>query len=296
MRDISENMKTYKRHRYEKIINYNNYQTVNLSSCQEKDLIKAILNLPIDRQNLLVFYKYYKHSFDEIEEILDIENPNGEYLHLVIILSEIIGLNTCIISNNSMEKVCKEIVKISKIKLDSDLNYLNMKPNVNKFTKKRYSIVATIFLFFALLLGVDAYANGKVFEWVVSTFEKYSVFNVDNENVIDKDNLTIKMTYIPNNFILEDKSLSESIDHYYYVYDDKFLAILFVYEDTSIYIDTENAEKNEFDINENHIITWKKESENYFVFSKGDVGCQVYGNIEKEEFIKVYNGIFIEKK
>ncbi len=304
MGNIKETMTKYRKHRLEKLSEKTDYNYVDLDASQEKQILNTILNMPTKRQNLLVFKNYYKHTFDEIEDILDIENPKGEYLHLIGILSESLNIENAMISENSMQKVCfrvadkinKEIMKDFK-QFNSELKSENNDRKSYKFTsvwsRKVASVVLIVLISSALLVGANVYARGKIFKWIVDTFDKYASFNISEENTLSKNDVEIDITYIPDGFKFVDSILFDESDTYYYTNEKKILYIVFIYENYDTYLDTENVEQYEFEIDDGKVITWKKDMINYFVFSKDGIGCQIYGSIDKEDFIEIYNGISV---
>ncbi len=306
MLSVRENMIAYRKERLKRLAEKNDFSYVNLTDEQENQLFNIISNIAMDRQNLLLFKNYYKHSFDEIEDITGLENAKGEYLHLLSVLSETLELDNTIISNSSMEKVCKQLAE----KINSEINRefhdklaVDKKEN-NKFkiatmlSSKVANIAVIVLVTFGILVGLNAYADGKIYEWLVNSFDKYSEFSIAKEDVIDKNTVDITISYIPKGFELTDTILHEEYDSYYYLNDNKFLFIDFVYDDVKINLDTENAMVEEFELEGEKIKTWSKnnEKENFFILSKNGVGCQIYGNITKEDFIKIYDGILIKIK
>ncbi len=142
-----------------------------------------------------------------------------------------------------------------------------------------------------MLFSTNAFADGKIFEWMVETFEKYSSFSISEENTVDKDELDIEIRYIPEGFEL-DKQVNDSyLDMYYYLDDDKYLVVQFIYQDINTLLNTEDAVIEEFEIDGIKAKFWQKNQTNFIVSSKNNVGCQMYGTIDKEELIKIYKGI-----
>ncbi len=302
MGDIKKTVKAYRKYRLEKLAEKTDFNYLDLDANQENQILNYILNMPIKRQNLLVFKNYYKHTFDEIAEILDIENPKGEYLHLVGILSESIDLENAMISENSMQKVCQSAAEKINEEIMKDFEQFNnefksvrnnrKRPRFTSHLSSKVASVALIFLISsALLVGANAYAQGKIFKWIVKTFEEYTSFNIAEEDVFNKGDFSIKIGYVPEGFELEKKTLSDSSDFYYYENGNEFLIINFLYDNIKTELNTENVIKEEFELDDIKVITWEKDNQNYFVLNIKGVPCVIYGDISKEEFIKIYNDI-----
>ncbi len=307
MADFRAKMIAYRKSRLEKLAEKTDFRYIDLTAKQENQLFLSILNMPIEYQNLLIFKNYYNHSFAEIEDITGIENAKGEYLNLVGVLSENLNIDNAIISDSSMQKVCQKAAEKINEDIRKDFEQLNdeLKPvsdnrKVVKVTTTLSRKVASIAIFFlissALLVGANAYAQGKIFKWIANTFEKYTSFHIAEENTVNKDNVTIIIGYIPEGFELKKKNLSDSTDIYYYKNKNKRLIINFLYDSINTALNTENAVQEEFELDDIKVITWEKDMKNYYVFSKEGVGCQIYGNIDKEDFIEIYNGISLKRK
>lgn len=298
MDDIKESIKAYRKYRLSKLVELTDVDFIDLTTSQEDQLLEIILNMPIEKQNLLIFKNYYNHSFDEIEDIFNMENSEGEYLHLVGSLSELLNLDKACISSSSMKKVCERVAIIINEEIDNEYEKFIRKDKVlifnSFFSKKFISSVASVVIICILFIGVNTYAEGRLFNWIVEKFRKSTSFNITKENEIDKNSLNIEITYIPDGFELNNSTLLKDSDTYYYVNKDKFLVMVFVYEEVSIQLDTENVDQREIEIEGKKIITWQKGNENYYVLDKYGVGCQIYGNIDEEELIKIYKGILIK--
>ncbi len=307
MSDIKKRMIESRKNRLLNLSKKTDFIYKDLTNNQE-ELLKYILNLSEDRQNLLLFKNYYNNTFDEIEDIFDIENAKGEYINLVCILSENLSIENAIISDNSIKKVCEraaieinnEIMKDFNVYVDTETSQI---PNTKRTLKilksinrKVASVILFIFISSALILGSNAYAQGKIFEWIANNFEKYTSFNIVEENKINKNEVEIEIAYIPVGFKLDKKTIKNSVDIYYYKHKDKHIVIKIIYDRLKTGLNTENKNIEEFDIEGNKIKTWEKSSENYFVFTKCEIAYQIYGSIDKDEFIKIYDGILLNYK
>lgn len=166
------------------------------------------------------------------------------------------------------------------------------RPKFTSIFRSKVAGIALIFLIsFALLVGANAYAQNRIFKWIVNTFDEYTSLNIAEEDTFNKDAVSIKIGYVPEGFELKKKTLSRGVDTYYYKNENKQLIIKFLYDSINTGLNTENAVQEEFELDDIKVITWKKEMKNYFVFSKDGIGCQIYGDITKDEFIKIYNDI-----
>lgn len=307
MNDIAERMSEHRKDRLKKLAQTKSFEFVNLTAEQGNKLLKSILALPVDRQNLIIFKHCYNHTFDELEDLLDIDNAKGEYINILMMLSESLDIKDALISEHSMSEACQKAAQIINERTVDDFDSF-IAENSDEFTKKNRSQVfvssyslgkkaACIALIgFGVLAGVNAYANGKIFNWVASTFEKHSEFTISEENITDKDTVDIKIGYIPKGFELKNNTISKSADYYYYENEDRILLITFLYDTVKTGLNTENAKIEKFELDGGEATTWKKDNISYFVLSKEGVGCQILGNIDKDEFMKIYEGISVNRK
>ncbi len=304
MNDINKIMLAHKARIIKELLALKDIEYVDLNETQEKQLLQSLLHMPFDRQSLLIFKHYYQHSVAEIADILDIENPEGEYLYLNSILSEILELDDKFISEKSMIKLSQELAKKVNEEIKKDFEeYQATHKQQNKtpqfkglYGKRAASFFIAILLGTSILFGANAFADGKIFQWVIHTFEKYSEFNIGEENEVDKSNFDIAITYIPDGFTLEDDFTSNSADTYYYTNTESILVIQLIYKNINTSLNTEGAVIEDFKIDGNKAKYWQKDDAHFIVTSKNGVGCQIFGNIDKEEAIKIYKGINLEKK
>ncbi len=117
MGNIKKNIEAYKQKLLNELLELKDIEYFDLSECEEKRVLELLFNMPADIQSLLIFKNYYKHTFSEIEDILGIENPEGEYLYLNSVLSEILEMEDKFISEKSMMKVSNLLAeKVNKAK------------------------------------------------------------------------------------------------------------------------------------------------------------------------------------
>ncbi len=304
MGDIQKKMMNYKQKMLNELLELKDIEYFDLGEMEEKKVLELLLNMPFDNQNLLIFKNYYKHTYDEIKDILGIENPEGEYLYLNSVLSEILEVKEKLISENSMTKVsnllaekineanCKEV----DIEFKSDKKEKKIVRFNYFYTNKVASFLICILFGTFVLFSANAFADGKIFEWIAETFDKYTSFSISEENIIDKGNSDIKIKYVPEGFKLDKQVNNLDSDIYYYKKDKEHFIIRFIYNDIDLLLNSEDSVKETIEINGEKIIFWEKDNRNYFVLNKNNIGCLIYGSIDKDEAIKIYNEISISRK
>ncbi len=304
MSDIQKKLHTYKQQMLNELLALKDIEYLELNQAQEAKILESLLNMPADRQNLLMFKNYYQHSFAELKDILDIENPEGEYLYLNSILAEILELDGKFIAEKSIVKVSKmlaeKVNQVShyelKLEIESNKRAKQHARFGRFFSNKVASFAICFIVLVSALFGANAFADGKIFEWLVSPFEKYSTFTIDEENEVDKNDFTIEINYIPDGFEYKDGMKSESLDTYYYTNGDDVLVIDLVYKKINSNMNTEGATIEDIEIDGVKAIYWQKDDTYFIVTSKNGVGCQIFGDPGKDELIEVYRGLSIERK
>lgn len=303
MGDIEKKLYAYKQQMLNELLALKDIQYVDLNEMQERKILRSLLNMPIDDQSLLIFKNYYNYTFEEIGDLLDIQNPKGEYLYLNSVLSEILEIDNKFISDYSMVKISELLAQKTNQEVFSEIDDKVTTENKSKKAlifkqfnnKKVVHFVVCILLGVSVLFSANAFAEGKLFKWVITTFEKYSSFNIGDENKVDKGDLKVEISYIPEGFELHKKANNPDSDIYYYKKDKEYFVIRFVYSDIDLLLNTEGSVKEETVLDGEKIIFWEKDNSNYFVLNKDHVGCLIYGNIDKDEAIKIYNGVSIKK-
>lgn len=307
MSTVKKHLEAARAKRLETLAKKDDFILRDLSVEQEETLLESILQMPVEKQNLLLFRHYYHHSFEEIDELLSLEHAKGEYMNTILVLSEQLGLEGDMISEESLNRVCKSTAEKINEKLFEDLEYfyemeqkgktvLHQAIKINSWGKRVAVFFLCVLVSASVLFGANAYAQGKLVKWIVNHFEKYSSFQISEEDAIDKKNLDIEIGFVPDRFVLADEFLNESEDLYYYENPTDILAIVFVYQKISGGLNTENAKIETFTLDQNEVITWENKGVNFFVLSKNGVGIQILGDITKEEFLKIYEGIVIQHK
>lgn len=118
-----------------------------------------------------------------------------------------------------------------------------------RFGKTVAVAAITITLLFSTAMVANAQFREKVIAWVVETFEKYSIFELqsDGENT-QPDLQSYKPTYLPNRAELKNTVEQPEMIVYEYVINElSYFNILLSKADTRIYADAENTKIESFD-------------------------------------------------
>ena len=158
-------------------------------------------------------------------------------------------------------------------------------------TKK--DILITITLLFSTAMVANAQFREKVIAWVVETFEKYSIFELqsDGENT-QPDLQSYKPAYLPDRAELQNTvELPEFIIYKYKIGNSDYFNIQLSQSDTRTYVDTESADIETLDMNGVTGYFFKKDGLNYVCFERDGAFFSVYGSLDVDELIKIAAGI-----
>lgn len=136
----------------------------------------------------------------------------------------------------------------------------------------------------------------KVIAWVVETFEKYSIFELqsDGENT-QSDLQSYKPTYLPDGAELKNTvEQPEMLAYEYAINESGYFNILLSQSDTRIYADAENTEIESFDKGGVIGYYFKKDDLNYICYERDGDFFSIYGSIDMDELIKIAAGITTE--
>lgn len=290
-----------------------NYQTLNDE--QMNQLAIKIDLLPSEYRNILFFRYCFNNTPSETDKILGIDNAKGKLRYTQKMLSNFMGLDGLWIDDNSMKRACEIALvedtkdydntqtlhepKYSKV-FNRKLKDINIKQNPKSIfmsLAKRVAVfILVCLLSFSSILTVNAEARGKLFDWIIEVFPKFSIFtpkNIDeNNNIIELTSL--KINYIPNGFELIDIHKGRSMLIYEYLYDnDQELTIKLLSPNGKgkSYYDTENAEIEEFIFKQSKAFTWQTDKMTYLIWNQDGIECHISGSLSKEEILKVAENI-----
>ena len=287
----------------------------NSLSEEQIDILAVKINLlPIEYQNILFFRYCFGNKYNEIDNLLGIENTKEKLLYIQDSLSRIMKSENLWIDDNSLKKSCKLALKES-MKDYNNVEILHRPTYSKSFRKKLKGIkiiqnpnrifaviwkkvavlVLVCFLSFSTVLVVNADVREKFFGWVVETFPKFSIFtpeSIEEDNSSD-DSVSFKINYVPEGFQLQDVQVFRNMSVYKYSNDNDELIIHFYSSERKgkSYYDTENVEVEEFVFKDSPALTWQTDKMTYLIWYQDDVECHIYGSINKEEIFKIAENI-----
>ena len=253
---------------------------VDLPKAKIRELSEKILHLP-HQGIVLLFSRYcFRLSPQETEKFFQMKNAKGRFRFYRELLSTSMGLSSeQVISDASLNRACKIAMKDylrTELKGDAAVSSAGKSRThivFRRFGKAVAVAAITITLLFSTAMVTNAKIREKVIAWIVETFEKYSIFELQSDGENTKPDLqSYKPTYLPDGAEL--KNLSKS--------------------DTRIYADAENTEIESFDKDGVIGYYFKKDDLNYICYERDGDFFSIYGSIDMDELIKIAAGITTE--
>lgn len=277
-----------------------NYIKVNLEKKQQNELFEKILLLP--PKGMFVLFSQFCFHFkpSETETFLQIENVKGYLIYYEKLLSDIMGLEEGqLISNESMKCACKTALNeyIKKEFYADDgriiLHQPRKKVGIKNLAKKVAvaAIIAT--MSFSTMMVTNAEFRERVISWAIETFEKYSIFELQNNETKTVEDLQKYVpSYIPDGFQLDNTITQPSLIFLEYSNENlDFINILMCMSDTRVYTDTEGIHIEELAMFGSTAYYYNKDGVENLIFDKDGFHFEVYGSINKNDLIRVAEGI-----
>ena len=238
------------------------------------------------------------------EKILHLPHQGiGRFRFYCELLSSSMGLSSeQVISDASLNRACKIAMKDylrTELKGDAAVSSAGKSRThivFRRFGKAVAVAAITITLLFSTAMVASAQFREKVIAWVVETFEKYSIFELqsDGENT-QSDLQSYKPTYLPDGAELKNTvEQPEMLAYEYAINESSYFNILLSKSDTRIYADAENTEIESFDKGGVIGYYFKKDDLNYICYERDGDFFSIYGSIDMDELIKIAAGITTE--
>lgn len=272
---------------------------VNLVHRQQIDLTEKILSLP-PKGMFVLFAKYCFHLTPaETEIFFQIENSNGYLLYYLKLLGMIMGLEEGqLISDETMKKACKSALKQylkKEFYVDNQIGLIQHRNKVGlKKLAKRVAVAAIIAtMSFSTMMVANAEFREKIISWIIVTFEKYSIFELKNDDAPTIENLQRFIpSYIPDGFELNDTVNQPSLILYEYSNKNSdYFDILISIANTKVYLDTEGVPTEELEVLGSTAYYFNKDGVNSIVFEKNGFHFEVDGSISKKDLIRITESI-----
>ena len=274
-----------------------------LPKAKIQELSEKILYLP-HQGIVLLFSRYcFRLSPKEAEKFFQLENAKGRFRFYRELLSSNMGFSSAqVISDDSLNQACRIAMKTylrMELKEDPAANSAGKRRTHIAFRRfgKAVAVAAiTITLLFSTAMVTNAKIREKVIAWIVETFEKYSIFELQSDGENTKPDLqSYKPTYLPDGAELKNTvEQPEMLAYEYAINESSYFNILLSKSDTRIYADAENTEIESFDKDGVIGYYFKKDDLNYICYERDGDFFSIYGSIDMDELIKIAAGITTE--
>lgn len=270
--------------------------------------------LPLEYKNILFLRYCFDSTFLEVNKILEMDYSMGKLRYTLKMLSNTLGLDNKWIDDNSMKKICElaldeemKTYSSSKIKHKPDYtrNFkkklkdidIKEKANITSIGKRVAVFILVCLLSFSVILAVNAEVRGRVINWFIEVFPKFSIFTSYNtDESIDSAELTeYGFAYIPQGFELINKhELNAAIIYNYVSEKDQELDIKLVDSSSAgrSYYNTEDVKIEEITIKESQGYIWQKNEIASLVWEKDGTEFHITGNLNIDEIIKIAENIY----
>lgn len=266
------------------------------------DLIKA---LSFKDSTILMDKYIYKTGPEALEEIFAIEDAEDEFIYIRYILSRALGLEgEKQISDEDLEIAARLVLGYQVEEIEESENKepsrkLKTGRQARQVIKRAATIILILSSIAGMFLATNAEARDKIYSWIIEDHGTYSIFKAEKpaieEEILAIDDL--KINYIPQGFEIDDIKKGKTNKVYQYknkIDEEEFIIVHFSSlvnnKATTIY-DTEDTEVQEIYINGKNGYIWQKKDLTTILWQQNSIECNIYGNISKEEIIKIGENI-----
>ncbi len=299
---------------------FDNMPVRSLAAEEVAVLAQKITVLPLEYMNTLFLRYYFNFSPEDTDAMLTTAHSVGRLRYAKSMLSHFMGLDGAVVDDYSMRLACEAALSAYTAQDVPDVwrvpkysNAFRRKLKLVQAAQKSSSIVMTIIkrvavfvLVCAISFSTALVANAKLRErfvnWVVETFPKFSIFITQAEEPSSAAALSqsdVTFGYLPDGYTLNGLSQGRRMLTYNFLNEgkDKLLKISFVVSEpgAKTYFDTEGAEIQCVPFKQSEAYTWQTDKMTYFVWTQNNIECQIFGNIDYEEVLKIAEKVEIEK-
>lgn len=297
-------------------IDINDTSARSLTAEEIQKLAQKITALPLEYMNTLFFRYCFGFSSEDADAVLETAHSAGRLRYTRNMLSHFMGLNDALVDDHSMKMACERVLSEyvaqdvpDVLQIPKYSNAFRRKLKAIKAAQKSVNVVMIIMkrvavfilvcaISFSTALVADAKLRERFLNWVVETFPKFSIFTTQTTEfpvamVLKQD--SIVFGYLPEEYGISDVSQGRNMLKYTFLSGDgnKQLTISFIISEAGIksYFNTEDAEVQCISIKKSEAYTWKTDKMTYFLWAQGDIKCQMFGNLDYNELIKIAENI-----
>lgn len=219
-------------------------------------------------------------------------------------------------SNNSMDNIFEELLKKSASLAAEEMGAEVSKKTVNEFSEEHERKMKKLFArekrnrrmrrfvvyavrIAAVLVIVTVVSGAVIFNVDALRIRFLNMFTntqTTNTKISYKDGTSysndfVTIKYVPEGFDLEEEQLKKHMVYMHFANNDQYFVVNVAVSDSTISIDTEDAETKKIEINGSEVLYSKKENTNIFSYSYDKYAVNVMGNIEKDLIIEIIRNI-----
>ncbi|MDF3004507.1 MAG: hypothetical protein K0S22_979 [Oscillospiraceae bacterium] len=287
-----------------------------LTADEIQKLAQKITALPLEYMNTLFFRYCFGFSSEDADAVLETAHSAGRLRYTRNMLSHFMGLDGAVVDDHSMKMACETALLTYVVQDVPDVLQIPKYSSAFRRTLKAIKAaqksttmvitlmkrVAVFILVCAISFSTALVANAKLRErflnWVVETFPKFSIFTTQTTEspvamVLSQDDIVFG--YLPEGYRISDVSQGRNMLKYNFLSDDENnqLTISFIVSKAGIksYFNTEDAEVQCISIKNSEAYTWKTDKMTYLLWAQGDIKCQMFGNLDNNELIKIAENV-----
>ena len=270
-------------------------QFIDLSEMQIRTLSEKITCLPHSASCVLFSKFCFNLSPADTELLYETLNAKGQFRYYRKLLSEAMGVESgALISDSSLCCACELALEAHELPAEDKHNHGSRKTLLFRNIIRRVAIAAIIVtLAFSTLMIASASFREFVINWVIETFDEFSIFELDSGgNSIERDIRSYAPEYLPSGFTLSNTIEQPSVVlNEYESENGETLTILVSLSDTRIYSDTEDTIETKLLLENATAWCYEKEGMYWICFEHDGCFFAVYGNIDKNELIQIASSI-----
>ena len=278
--------------------NYKNVMSEESKLIDEGEIRKDILDkaankilaLPFPEQ--AVFHLYYAFHLDDsqINEILMIPYAHGMRISMLNYLQKWTSTPEIFACPESISQICKK--QLRKI-------HITQQPTDHLFRGilRAAAVFLAISLGFSTAMVTNAEFRGKILEWIVETYPKYSKIGLEgiqNKHVIEEGNNlgSFQINYIPDGYQLVYQSNLPLMKKFRYKNSENTSITIQVSPGNgSNNYNTENSEIKSCMIGEKNVLYWEKDGVRMCVIKEGEWLISVVTELPFNEVFKIVENI-----
>ena len=273
-------------------------QFIDLSEMQIRTLSEKITCLPHSASCVLFSKFCFNLSPADTELLYETLNAKGQFRYYRKLLSEAMGVESgALISDISLRCACELALEAQELPAENKQTHGLQKTLLFKNIIRRVAIAAIIVtLAFSTLMIASASFRELVINWVIETFDEFSIFELDSgDNFGELTLQSYTPEYLPSGFKLINTVEQPSVVLYEYESSSgDHLAILISLTDTRIYVDTENAIESTLQLEGVLARCYEKEDMCWICFERDGYFFAVYGNVDLDELIRVADSVSVK--